>query len=95
MRVYAFICQYQYRYTNTGGYDDASIMCGDFYTLATSKVSTWAVPATRPMEASFRQTSLQKPSVLSAQAAGSDSPPGSRFHFFFGRIPGPACMMTK
>ena len=55
MRVHTFIHQYQYRYTNTEGYDDASIMCGDFYTLTTSKVSTWAVPATRPMETSFRQ----------------------------------------
>ena len=73
MRVHTFIHQYQYRYTNTEGYDDASIMCGDFYTLTTSKVSTWAVPATRPMETSFRQKSFQKPSVLSTQAAGSDS----------------------
>ena len=39
---------------------------------------TWAVPATRPMETSFRQESFQKPSVLSAQAAGSDSPLGPR-----------------
>ena len=78
MRVHTFIHQYQYRYTNTEGYDYASIMCGDLYALTTSKVSTWAVPATRPMEPSFRQGSFQKPSVLSAQAAGSDSPPGPR-----------------
>ena len=72
MRVHTFIHQYQYRYTNTEGYDDASIMCGDSYTLTTSKVSTWAVPATRLMETSFRQESFQKLSVLSAQAAGSE-----------------------
>ena len=78
MRVHTFIHQYQYRCTNTEGYDDASIMFGDFYTLTTSKVSTWAVPATRPMEPSFRQKSFQKPSILSAQAAGSASPPGPR-----------------
>ena len=53
MRVHTFIHQCQYRYTNTEGCDDASIMCGDFYILATSKLSTWAVPATRPMETSF------------------------------------------
>ena len=39
MRVHTFIHQYQYRYTNTG-YDHASIMFGDLYALATSKVST-------------------------------------------------------
>ena len=82
MRVHTFIHQYQYRYTNTVGYDDASIMCGDFYTLTTSKVSTWAVPATRPMEPSFRVISFQKTSILSAQAAGSGSPPGPRSIFF-------------
>ena len=37
---------------------------------------TWAVPATRPMETSFRQESFQKLSVLSAQAAGSEFPAG-------------------
>ena len=58
MRVHTFIHQYQYRYTNTEGYDDASIMCGDFYTLTTSKVSTWAVPATRLMEIAFRAQSF-------------------------------------
>ena len=84
MRVHTFIHQYQYRNTNTEGYDVASIMYGDFYTLTTSKVSTWAVPATRPMETSFRQESFQKPSVLSAQAAGSEFPPGprSKMHVF-------------
>ena len=35
MRVHTFIRQYQYRYTNTEGYDDASVMCGDFFILAT------------------------------------------------------------
>ena len=35
MRVQTFIHQYQYRCTNTEGYDDASIMCGDFFILAT------------------------------------------------------------
>ena len=78
MRVHTFIHQYQYRYTNTEGYDYASIMCGDLYALTTSKVSTWAVPATRPMEPSFRAKSFEKPSILSAQAAGSGSPPGPR-----------------
>ena len=39
---------------------------------------TWAVPAIRPMEPSFRPKSFQKPSNLSAQAAGSGSPPGPR-----------------
>ena len=29
MRVHTFIHQYQYRYTNTEGYDYASTMCGD------------------------------------------------------------------
>ena len=38
MRVHTFIDQYQYRYTNTEGYDYASIMCGDLYALTTSKV---------------------------------------------------------
>ena len=82
MRVHTFIHQYQYRHTNTEGYDYASIMCGDLYGLTTSKVSTWAVPATRPMETSFRQESFQKTSVLSAQAAGSGSPPRPRSSFF-------------
>ena len=39
---------------------------------------TWAVPATRPMETSFRQESFQKLSALSAQAAGSEFPAGPR-----------------
>ena len=78
IRVHTFIHQYQYRYTNTEGYDYASIMCGDLYALTRSKVSTWAVPATHPMEASFRAQSFSKPSILSAQAAGSGSPPRSR-----------------
>ena len=88
MRVHTFIHQYQYRYTNTEGYDEASIMCGDFYALTTSKVSTWAVPATRPMETSLRQESFQKPSVLSAQAAGSGSPlgPRSKKMYFFRKV---------
>ena len=47
-----------------------------------SKVSTWAVPATRPMEPSLRTKSCQKPSILSAQAAGSGSPPRPRSSFF-------------
>ena len=47
-----------------------------------SKVSTWAVPATRPMEPSLRTKSCQKPSSLSAQAAGSGSPPRPRSSFF-------------
>ena len=33
MRVHTFIHQYQYRYTNTEGYDYAFIMCGDLYAL--------------------------------------------------------------
>ena len=40
------------------GCDYASIMCGDLCALATRKVSTWAVPATRPMETSFRAKSF-------------------------------------
>ena len=36
------------------------------------------VPATRPLEPSFRQKSFQKPSILSGQAARSGSPPGPR-----------------
>ena len=44
----------QYRLTNTEGYDYAFIMCGDLYALTSSKVSTWAVPATRLMETAFR-----------------------------------------
>ena len=58
-----------------------------------SKVSTWAVPATRPMEPSLRTKSCQKPSILSAQAAGSGSPPRPRssvFCTFFGSVFGPA-----
>ena len=58
MRVHTFIHQYQYRHTNTEGFDCASIMCGDLYAFAISKVSTWAVPATRPMEPSFRAKSF-------------------------------------
>ena len=58
MRVHTFIHQYQYRYTNTEGYDYAFIMCGDLYASTTSKVSTWAVLATRPMETSFRAKSF-------------------------------------
>ena len=58
MRVHTIMHQYQYRYTNTEGYDDASIMCGDFHALAKSKVSTWAVPAMRPMEPSLRAKSF-------------------------------------
>ena len=86
MRVHTFIHQYQYRYTNTEGYDHAFIMRGDLYALTTSKVSTWAVPATHPMETSFWAESFQKLSILSAQAAGSGSPPGPRsknLHFFW------------
>ena len=59
---------------------------------------TWAVPATRPMEPSFRQGSFQKPSVLSAQAAGSDSPPGPRskiFTLFLEGFCGPACLRPR
>ena len=78
MRVHTFIHQYQYRHTNTEGYDCASIMCGDLYALTISKVSTWAVPATRLMETSFRQESFQKPSVFSAQMAGCGPPLGHR-----------------
>ena len=44
----------------------------------TRRQGTWAVPATCPMETPFREKSFQKASVLSAQAAGSDSPPGPR-----------------
>ena len=58
MRVHTIMHQYQYRYTNTEGYDDASIMCGDFYALTASKVSTWVVPATRPTEPSLRAKSF-------------------------------------
>ena len=85
MRVRTFIHQYQYRYTNTEGYDDAFIIRGDFFTLATSKVSTWAVLATCPMESSFQQGSFQKPSVLSAQAArsGSSRDPVPKILYFF------------
>ena len=70
------------------GCDYASIMCGDLYAPAISKVSTWAVPATCPMETSFRQESFQKPSVLSAQAAGSDFLPGprSKKHHNFSKV---------
>ena len=35
MRVQTIMHQCQYRYTNTEGYDDASVMCGDFFILAT------------------------------------------------------------
>ena len=40
------------------GCDYASIVCGDLYDLDTSKVSTWVVPATRPMETSLRAKSF-------------------------------------
>ena len=43
------VCTHSYTNINT----DASVMCGDFYPLTTSKVNTWAVPATCPMEPSF------------------------------------------
>ena len=59
-----------------------------------SKVSTWAVPATRPMEPSLRTESCQKPLILSAQAAGSGSPPGPVrvfLHFFWKRFRTRAC----
>ncbi len=58
MRGHTFIHQYQYRYTNTEGYDYAFNMCGDLHASTTSKVSTWAVLATRPMETSFRAKSF-------------------------------------
>ena len=58
MRVHTFIHQYQYRHTNTEIFDYASIMCGDLYAFAISKVSTWAVPATRLMETAFRAKSF-------------------------------------
>ena len=63
------------------------------YTLTASKVSTWAVLATRPMETSFRQECFQEPSVLSAQAAGSEFPPGPRSQKiqFFSKVLGLAC----
>ena len=92
MRVHIFTHQYQYRHTNTEGYDYASIMRGDLYALTISKVSTWAVPATRLMETVFRAKSFEKPLILSAQAAGSDCPPGplSKILHFFGRVFGRA-----
>ena len=69
----------------------ASIVRGDLHALTISKVSTWAVPATRPMKPSLRAKSFQKPSILSAQAAGSGSPPGphpKHFTLFLERGPG-------
>ena len=63
--IYVCICVCTHSYTNintgtqnTEGYDYASIMCGDSYALTISKVSTWAVPATRPMETSLRAKSF-------------------------------------
>ena len=39
MRVHTFIHQYQYRCTNTEGYDDASIMRGDLFLCTNNKQS--------------------------------------------------------
>ena len=65
------VCLHSYTNINTGTQARNPMMafplCVVIPTyLTTSKVSTWAVPATRPMETSSRQKSFQKPSVLSA-----------------------------
>ena len=88
MRVHTFIHQYQYRYTNTEGYDYASIMCGDSYALTTSKVSTWAVLATRPMETSFRQKSSENAIGFERPGGWLRDPVQKKMHLlvrFFGR----------